>query len=100
MLTFERDTFVPQTGWSMVNIRLTLALSVSRGTVNGHLDGSIQHLTDAQLFGAYRDLIERGGGDGPFPASLNAEGEERLARSIHALLARQTASELMGFECR
>jgi hypothetical protein len=98
MLTFKRDTFVSKTGWGMVNKQLTLALSICSGIVNGHLDGSIQQLTDAQLFGAYWNLTERGGGDDPFSASLNAEGEERLARSIHALSACQTASELTGFE--
>jgi hypothetical protein len=59
MLTFELVTLVPETERSMVNIPLTLALSIWRGRVNGYLDGSIQNLTDAQLFRAYRDLVEQ-----------------------------------------
>jgi hypothetical protein len=51
MLTFELDTLVPETERSMVNIKLTLALSIWRGRVNGHLDGSIQNLTDASCSG-------------------------------------------------
>jgi hypothetical protein len=62
---------------------------MSRGTlarlrkleVKARLDSSIQNLTDGQLFGAYRDLIERGGGDDVFSAFLEAEGEEQLART-------------------
>jgi len=82
MLTFELDTLVPETERSMVNIQLTLALSIWRGRVNGHLDGSIQNLTDAQLFKAYRDLIERGRGDNVFSARLKADGEEWLAWNV------------------
>jgi hypothetical protein len=48
------------------------------------MDGSIQNLTDVQLFGAYWDLIERGGGDDTFSAFLEAEGEERLTYSVLA----------------
>jgi hypothetical protein len=66
--------------------------------VKARLDGSIQNLTDAQLFGAYRDLIERGGGDDVFSALLGAEGEERLARSVIALSACQTPEAFMAFE--
>jgi hypothetical protein len=62
------------------------------------LDGSLQNLTDAQLFGAYRDLIERGGGADVFAAFLAAEDEERLAHSILALAACRTASEFMALE--
>ena len=74
MLTFELDALVPETERSMVNIQLTLALSVLRGKVIGHLDGSIQKLTDAQLFGAYRDLIERGGNDDDVSALFEVGG--------------------------
>lgn len=34
--------------------------------VKARLGGSLRSMTDAQLFGAYRDLIERGGGDEAF----------------------------------
>ena len=66
--------------------------------VKARLDGSLQNMTDAQLFGAYRDLIERGGGDDAFSASLEADGEERLAQSVLALAACRTASEFMALE--
>lgn len=99
MLTFEHDTFVPETERRMVNIWLTLALSIWRGRVNtARMDGSIQNLTDVQLFGAYRNLIERGGGDDVFSASLDADGEEVLARAVRALVACRTASEFMALK--
>jgi hypothetical protein len=44
------------------------------------------------------DLIARGAGDDAFSALLEAEGEERLARSVIALSACQTASEFKGLE--
>ena len=99
MLTFERDTFAPETERSMVNIWLTLAVSIWRGRVkSARMNGSIQNLTDAQLFRAYRDLIERGGGEDAFSAVLEAEGEERLARSVIGLAARQAPEALMALE--
>jgi hypothetical protein len=66
--------------------------------VNARLDGSLQSMTAAQLFGAYRDLIERGGGDEAFSASLEDDGEERLAHSVLAFTACRTASEFMALE--
>jgi hypothetical protein len=97
MLTFGRDTFVHETERSMVNISLTLAVSIWRGRVkSARMNGSIQNLTDVQLFRAYRDLIARGGGEDAFTAFLEAEGEEPLARSVVALSVCQTASEFMG----
>jgi hypothetical protein len=65
--------------------------------VKARLDGSIENLTDEQLFSAFRDLIERGGGSDVFAASLDAEGEERLARSVVALSACQTPEAFMAF---
>jgi hypothetical protein len=55
--------------------------------VEARLDGSVENLTDEQLFATFRDLVERGGGSDVFAASLEAEGEERLARSVVALSA-------------
>jgi hypothetical protein len=66
--------------------------------VKARLDGSIRTLRDAQLFGAYRDLIERGGGDDVFSALLEVEGEEGLARSVFALAVCQTTEAFMAFE--
>lgn len=66
--------------------------------VNARLDGSLQSMTAAQLFGAYRNLIERGGGDEAFSASLEDDGEERLAHSVLAFAACRTASEFMALE--
>ena len=97
MLTFELDALVPETERSMVNIQLTLALSVLRGKVIGHLDGSIQKLTDAQLFGAYRDLIERGGNDDDVSALFEAGGGGRLAWLLRTPASGQSASEFMAF---
>jgi hypothetical protein len=76
----------------------TTLTRLRRLEVKARLDGSLQNMTDAQLFGAYRDLIERGGGDDAFSAFLDAEGEERLSRSVITLAACQTASEFMGIE--
>jgi hypothetical protein len=64
--------------------------------VKARLDGSLQNLTDAQLFEAYRDVIERGGGDDAFSAFL--EAEERLTHGLIALAACRTASEFMALE--
>jgi hypothetical protein len=60
------------------------------------LDDSLQNLTDAQLFGAYRDLIERGGRDDVLVAVLEADGEKQLASAVRVLAGCQTASELMA----
>ena len=51
------------------------------------LDGSVENLMDEQLFSTFWDLVERGGGSDAFAASLEAEGEEWLARSVVALSA-------------
>jgi hypothetical protein len=67
--------------------------------VKARQDSSIQNLTDAQLFGAYRDLIERGGGDDAFSAALETEGEEGLARSVHALATCRTQEAFMSVGC-
>ncbi|PVE21133.1 hypothetical protein DC522_28335 [Microvirga sp. KLBC 81] len=64
--------------------------------VKARLDGSIENLTDGQLFSAYRDLIERGGGDDVFSASLQAEGEEQLARSVLDFAACRAAAEFIS----
>jgi hypothetical protein len=40
-----RNAFVLETESTKVNKRLTLALSICKGTVNSHLDGSDQSLT-------------------------------------------------------
>jgi hypothetical protein len=77
--------------------RTTLS-RLRRLEVKARLDGSIKSMTDAQLFGAYRDLIARGGGDDAFSAFLEADGEERLAHSVLALAACRTASEFMALE--
>ncbi|MGF9764485.1 hypothetical protein AAII07_56280 [Microvirga sp. 0TCS3.31] len=55
--------------------------------VEARLDGSVENLTDEQLLSTFRDLVERGGGSDVFAASLEAEGEELLARSVVALSA-------------
>ena len=94
MLTFERDTFVPETERSMVNIWLTLAVSIWRGRVkSARMNGSIQNLTDEQLFSAFRDLLARGGGANAFAMALHTDGDARLARNVLAFSACQTASE-------
>jgi hypothetical protein len=62
------------------------------------LDGSIENLTDEQLFSACRGLIEEVGGAEVFTAALRAEGEERLADSVLQYAACQTATELMALE--
>ena len=51
------------------------------------LDGSVENLMDEQLFSTFWDLVERGGGSDVFAASLEAEGEERLARGGLVLAA-------------
>jgi hypothetical protein len=38
--------------------------------VEARLDGSVENLTDEQLFATFRDLVERGGGSDVFAASL------------------------------
>jgi hypothetical protein len=76
----------------------TILGRLRRLEVKARLDGSLQKLTDAQLFEAYRDLIERGGGDDAFSAFIEAEGEERLTHSLIALAACRTASEFMALE--
>jgi hypothetical protein len=55
--------------------------------VEARLDGSVENLTDEQLFATFWDLVERRGGSDVFTAFLEAEGEERLARSVVALSA-------------
>ena len=67
--------------------------------VKAPLDGPIRNLTDKGLFSAFRDLVERGGGSDVFAASLEAEGEEQLARSVVALSGCQTTSEFMALGC-
>ena len=111
------------TSKDMVNRWLTLALSVYGKTANGHKakgarqragtrqatlarfrklavkarqDGSIQNMTDAGLFSAFRDVVARGGGDDAFAMALHADGDENLARDVLALSACQTASEFMA----
>ncbi len=66
--------------------------------VKARLDGSIQNLTDEQLFSAFWDLIERAGGDDAFSALLEADGEERLPRSVLTLSACPTAAAFMALE--
>jgi hypothetical protein len=66
--------------------------------VKARLDCSVENLTDEQLFYAYRDLTERAGGAETLAAALRAEGEERLAGSVLALSACQTASDFMAVE--
>lgn len=65
--------------------------------VKARLDGSIENLTDEQLFSAYRDLIKRGGGDDVFSASLEVDGECGLARAVRALAGCSSVSEFMAF---
>jgi hypothetical protein len=66
--------------------------------VKACLYGSFRYLTDAQLFGAYRDLIERGGGDDPLSAFPEAESEKWLAHSALALAACRTPDAFMALE--
>jgi hypothetical protein len=76
----------------------TTLTRLRRLEVKARLDGSLQSMTDAQLFGAYRDLIACGGGDDAFSALLEAEGEERLARSVIALASCQSPEAFMALE--
>jgi hypothetical protein len=66
--------------------------------VEARLDGSIENLTDEQLFSVCRDLIEGVGGLEVFTVALRAEGEERLADSVLQYAACQTATEFMALE--
>jgi hypothetical protein len=66
--------------------------------VKAQLDGSIQNLADAQLFGAYRDLVARGGGADAFALAFHADGDENLARSVIALSGCHAASDFMALE--
>jgi hypothetical protein len=46
--------------------------------VKARLDGSIENLTDEQLFSAFHGLVAPGAGAEAFAASLHADGAEGL----------------------
>ena len=84
MLTFKRDTFVPDIRRSMVNIRLTLALSIWTGRSNIHSDGG--EMRPSPL------LSRQGGGwqgaslpsqpAKPLPSSCASRTSHRLSRVL------------------
>jgi hypothetical protein len=75
--------------------RATLA-RLRKPEVKACLDGSIQNLTDEELFSAFRGLVAKGGGADAFSIALRADGDERLARDVLTLSACRTASEFIG----
>lgn len=60
------------------------------------LDGSIESMSDKQLFTAYKDLIERAGGAEAYAAALRAEGTDRPADDVLRCAACQTAAEFLA----
>jgi len=66
--------------------------------VRAGLDGSVEDMTDEELFSTFLGLIERAGGAEAFANALKEEGEEQLAESVLQHAACATAAEFMALE--
>jgi hypothetical protein len=60
------------------------------------LNGSIEKMTDEQLFATYLNLIEKAGGAEAYAAALRVEGDERLADEVLRYAKCKTAAEFMA----
>jgi hypothetical protein len=84
-------------GWKTRMNKATLA-RLRKLEVSAQLEGSVDNLTDEQLFSRYRDLIEKAGGAEAYAAALRAEGEDSLADDVLRYASCRTAAEFMA--CR
>jgi hypothetical protein len=62
------------------------------------LEGSVENMTDEELFSMFLNLIQRAGGAEAFAEALKEEGEEHLAESVLQCAACTTAAEFMAVE--
>ena len=62
------------------------------------LDGSVESMTDEELFSTFMSLIERAGGAEAFAKALREEGEERLADGVLRCATCTTAAEFIAID--
>jgi hypothetical protein len=62
------------------------------------LSGSVEDMTDEELFSTFLDLLERAGGAEALATTLRELGEERLAESVLVCATCTTASEFIAVE--
>ncbi len=66
--------------------------------VRAGLGGSVEDMTDEELFSMFLNLIKRTGGAEAFANALKKEGEEHLAESVLQHAACATAAEFIALE--
>jgi hypothetical protein len=62
------------------------------------LHGSVENMTDAELFSTFLDLLERVGGAEALAETLRGRGEERLAESVLVRATCTTNAEFIAVE--